>query len=80
MVFLGCSDEGQIVWRENLKASYSCIVSGVAGKQWKVLGEANTCNHCIGQTNHSVSTIIWEVAILTIVDFFESPNHPDPRT
>ena len=52
MVFLVCSGEGQIIWRENLKASYSCIVSGVAGEQWKVLGEANTCNHCIGQANH----------------------------
>ena len=46
LVFLVCSGERQIVWRENLKASYSCIVSGVAGEQWKVLGEANTCNHC----------------------------------
>ena len=27
----------------------------------------------------SVSTIMWEVAILTTVDFFESPNRPDPR-
>ena len=46
------SGEEQIVWRENLKARYSCIVSGVAGERWKVLGEANTCNHCIGQANH----------------------------